>query len=158
MEKNPQPSTLNNSSHKKDQNKKPKSRKPGYIATVIFNILFLYVANNLVAWKAQFITGAWSQVLWIINVSIILNLIVYAVFVFYEGRLFYFISRSALEAMGFIVAYRLYTIFPFDFKGFFQMGWLNEVFPYFLLLGMFGTAISLIVRTVKFASGKNIYY
>jgi len=140
------------------QQKKPKSRKPGYIVNVVLNILFLYVANHLIAWEAQFITGEWAQVLGIINVSIIMNIAAYALFVFYDGRLFYLASRSALDVVSFIVGYRLYKVFPFDFNGFFEMGWLNEVVPYLLILGMVGIVISMIVRVARFVGNKNIYY
>ncbi|PIS43010.1 MAG: hypothetical protein COT24_00525 [Candidatus Kerfeldbacteria bacterium CG08_land_8_20_14_0_20_40_16] len=155
---NLQPTTPPTTSQNPTQQKKPKNRKPGYIVNVVLNILFLYVANHLIVWEAQFIKGEWAQVLGIINVSIIMNLIAYALFVLYDGRLFYLVSRSALDVVSFIVGYRLYKVFPFDFNGFFEMGWLNEVVPYLLILGMVGIIISLIVRVARFAGNKNIYY
>ncbi|MFA6909219.1 MAG: hypothetical protein WC289_05065 [Patescibacteria group bacterium] len=138
---------------------KPKpGRKFGYIISIIFNIAFYYIANNLLSWNAQFITDQWSEVLDIMNISIIVNIIGFAIFVIFDRRLFYFLVRSGMDVLSLIVSYRVYTVFPFDFNGLWNMGWLNSVFPWVLIIGIIGIVLGIIVRTAKFAANKNIHY
>ncbi|MFA5107011.1 MAG: hypothetical protein WC497_01645 [Patescibacteria group bacterium] len=145
----------------KPGNKKEKSRLArisGYVANVIIHAVMLWVAVNLLNWGAQFILPTWADVLGIVRFSFILSIVAYATFIFYDGRGYYYLLRTAMDAVSIYVGYRLVTVFPFDFYGFYHQGWLNDAFPYVLWVGIIGLVISIIVRTVRLAANKNIYY
>lgn len=57
------------------ENKKERNKKAEYIAAVIFNLIFLFIVNNLLNWNIYFITTALNEVLWIVNLSIIAAII-----------------------------------------------------------------------------------
>lgn len=132
-------------------------RISGYIINIAINAAMLYVASNLLRWEAQFILPSWSDVLGVIKFSFWLNIAAYATFIFYDGRGYYYLARTAMDAVSLYVTYRLIVVFPFDFDGFYHQKWLNDVFPYLLWLCLFGLAIAMIVRTVRLVAGKNIY-
>ncbi|MDD5566706.1 MAG: hypothetical protein PHH01_00770 [Patescibacteria group bacterium] len=141
--------------------KPPKSHSGrifGHIVNVVIHAIMLYVAVNLLPWEAQFVLPSWADVLGVVRFSLWLNIAAYATFIFYDGRGYYFLLRTAMDAVSIYVAYRLVTVFPFDFDGFYHQAWLNDVFPYLFWLGIVGLVISIIARTVRLAANKNIYY
>ncbi len=130
----------------------------GYIINVIIHAVMLYVANNLLNWGAQFILPTWADVLGVVRFSFILSIVAYATFIIYDRRGYYYFLRTAMDAVSIYVGYRLVTVFPFDFYGFYHQGWLNDVFPYVLWFGIAALVISIIVRTVRLVANKNLYY
>lgn len=145
----------------KQGEKKEKSRPArifGYIINVVIHAVMLYIANNLLNWGVQFILPTWADVLGAVRFSFILSIVAYATLIFYDGRGFYYLLRTVMEVVGIYVSYRLVTVFPFDFNGFYHQDWLNDVFPVVLWVGIVGLVISIIVRTVRLAADKNIYY
>lgn len=153
---------MDNEKDKDEKTHKPvkskASRISGYLANVIIHSVMLYVANNLLNWGAQFILPTWADVLGIVRFSFILSIVAYATFIFYDKRGYYYLLRTALDVVSICVSYRLVTVFPFDFYGFYRQGWLNDVFPYVLWVGIIGLVISIIVRTVRLVANKNLYY
>ncbi len=137
---------------------KPCTRRFGYIITIIVHVALFYVVNNLLNWNLQFVKEEWLEVIGILNISILLNIIIYSLFVGYDQRSFYYGGRFALDIISIVVMYRLFVIMPFDFNGLYELNWLNTVFPIVMLVGIIGTIISIIVRTFKFIANKNIYY
>ncbi len=137
---------------------KPRSKRiVGYAINIALNLLFLYIANNLLRWEAQFVTQRWTEVLGILNVQIILSLIVYISFLVYDGRKYFFTARTILNLLSLVVTYRLVAVFPFDFNGFYHQAWMNDVFPYLLWLGILGLLIAIIHRTANLVRGKSIH-
>ncbi|MFA6099103.1 MAG: hypothetical protein WCV50_06235 [Patescibacteria group bacterium] len=136
---------------------KPRHKKSEYVFAVICNAIGLFIINSLLKWEAQFITADWTKVLPYLNFSIILSLVVYFIFIFFDRRGFYFLGRTAMDVVGIFILIKLYLIFPFDFNKFFQLGWLNSVMPWLLLLGVIGIIIGIMVRISRLVSGKNIY-
>lgn len=140
------------------QPKQRKGKRTGYVFSIFFSLLFLYIANNLLDWGVQFVTREWSDVLTVINISGIVNVVGYAAFLCYDKRMFYFFGRTILDGIALIVTVRLYTVFPFEFSKLWGMDWMNEVFPWLLLLGIVGIIIGIIVRSVRLVTNKNIHY
>ena len=143
---------------KKKKKKSPAMRRASYIFGIFFAILFLWIINNYenLGWK--FITQDFDQVVDIVRFSIYLSIIVYGLFIFYDKKLFYFLGKLAVDGISIYISVRLFQVFPFDFNHLFGgWGWLNDVFPYLLILGVIVAGISIIVRTGKYMVGKNIY-
>lgn len=146
----------------KDSNKKniksPQRRRIDYVVTIIINAILLYVANNLLVWEAQFLKHEWADVLPAVNLTLGVTLGINLLFLFYDGRGFYFVARTFSDAVSIYATYRVWRVFPFDFHGFFELGWLNPVMKIVLPFAIFGIAVAIIVRAVRFAMNKNIYY
>ncbi|MFH1207630.1 MAG: hypothetical protein V1668_03415 [Patescibacteria group bacterium] len=144
--------------HAAEKIKSPRRRRIDCLVTIIINALLLYVANNLLVWEAQFLKHEWTDVLPAVNLTLSVTLGINILFLFYDSRGFYFISRTFSDAVSIYAAYRVWRVFPFDFHGFFELGWLNPVMKIVLPIAAVGIVIAIIVRAVRYSMNKNIYY
>jgi hypothetical protein len=122
------------------QIKKEKSKKSDYIISIIFNLILLYVFNNLLNWHVHFITNALNEVLWIINLSIIATIIINSLLLLYDPEWFRHVMKIVLNIFAFIAVYFLFKVFPFNFNNFY----INWGLKILLILGMIGIAIAFI--------------
>lgn len=132
------------------QRNKGKERTVEYIVTIIVNLILLYVFNNLLNWHIYFITPAFNEVLWIINLSIIASIIGNALLLLYHPEWSRHVTKIILNIIAFIVVYFLYKVFPFNFNNSFLNGGLTIL----LILGMIGLAVAIIVEFVQLITGK----
>ncbi|MGZ7117743.1 MAG: hypothetical protein ACXVHS_09920, partial [Methanobacterium sp.] len=96
------------------ENKK-KNWKAEYITAIIFGLIFLYIVNNLLNWNIYFITGALNQVLWIINLSIIVTIIGNILLLAYSPQWFRHVIKIIINIISLISTYFVYIVFPFNF-------------------------------------------
>lgn len=137
--------------------KGPAARRVGYVFSIAFNILFLWIANNLLNWQVQWITREWADVLTLVNISAIANVVVYSMFLFYDKRTFYYVARIVLDIIAIVVSVQMIRVFPFAFEHLWGWSWLNSVGPWLMVLGIVGVVVAFSIRTSKFCRGKNIY-
>ncbi len=157
QDKNVVTPTENKDCNKKN-NKSPQRRRIDYVVTIIINAILLYVANNLLVWEAQFLKHEWADVLPAVNLTLGVTLGINLLFLFYDGRGFYFVARTFSDAVSIYATYRVWCVFPFDFHGFFGLGWLNPVMKIVLPFAVAGILIAITIRTVRLVLNKNIYY
>ncbi|MBI4813060.1 MAG: hypothetical protein HY802_01460 [Methanobacterium sp.] len=94
--------------------KEPKTSE--FIGAIIVNIILLYIVNNILSWNLSFIAPSFQDVLWIFNLSITATIIGNILFLIYHPGWFRSLIRIILNIFGFMVAYYLYTVFPFIFS------------------------------------------
>lgn len=135
---------------KAPKERSPRQRRAGYVAAIIINLILLYVANNLLAWRVPFITSEFVVPLQYLNISLIATAIANLLFFYYDPDWFLAISRTALNVIGVIVAYVFYTTFPFDFSSFGAEGLFTLLARIALILGIVGSVIGVIAEGVKF--------
>ncbi|GAB4310621.1 MAG: hypothetical protein Kow0019_08690 [Methanobacteriaceae archaeon] len=116
-----------------------------FVGAIIVNIIFLYIVNNLLNWNLSFITPRFSEVLLVLNISIIANIIANIGFLVYQKGWFRSIVQIILNGIGFVVVYTLYTVFPFTF----QSIWITYGLLLILIIGMVGLVISTIYELVR---------
>jgi len=116
-----------------------------FIVAIIVNIIVLYIVNNLLNWNLSFIAPTFSEVLFILNISIIANIIANIGFLVYQKGWFRSIAQIVLNVISFIVVYTLYTVFPFTF----QSIWVTYALLLILIIGMVGLFISTIYEIVR---------
>lgn len=129
---------------------KEKSKKSEYIATIIFNLIFLYIFNNLLNWHIYFVTNSFSEVLWIVNLSIIVSIIGNALLVVYDPVRFRHLVKIIINIVSFAAVYLVYEVFPFNFYNSFY----NWGFSILLILVMIGIIIGTIVEIYLLITGK----
>jgi len=138
--------------------KSPIARRIGYVVGIFFALIALWVIGNFDTWGWKFITDEWSQVDRIVRLSLIVDIIVYGIFIIHDGRILYYCGKLASNAVAFVVGIRMFQVFPFDFSYLFGgWRWLNSLFPVLIIIGVVGIGITFIVRTVRLAAGKEIY-
>ncbi len=123
----------------------PKKIKPHkrseYIAAIIFNLVAVYIVNNLENWNVPFLADGWTACLWALNISIIAGIIGNFVLIFLNFPWFRALIQMVLNIISLVVLYTFYVIFPFDLSS----GW-ELVIKIILLIGMVGTIIGTAVE------------
>jgi hypothetical protein len=127
-----------------------KEQKSEYIAAIIFNLIFLYVVNNLLNWHIYFITNAFNEVLWIINLSIIASIIGNALLLAYNPEWFHHVIKIIMNIITFIAVYFVYIVFPINFYN----PSLNWSLSILLILFMIAIAIATIVEIFLLITGR----
>ena len=127
---------------------KKRERTTEYIVAIIFNVIFLYIVNNLLNWHIYFITPAFNEVIWIINLSIIVTIIGNALMLLYRRESFRHLMKIIMNIVSFIAVYLVYEVFPFNFyNSFFNWG-----LSIFLILIMIGLIIASVVEVIQLAN------
>ncbi|MBM4240880.1 MAG: hypothetical protein FJ150_04370 [Euryarchaeota archaeon] len=123
--------------------KEPKTSE--FVGTIIVNIVLLYIVNNVLSWNLSFITSSFQDVIWIFNISIGSTIVANILFLVYHSGWFRSIIQILLNILGFMVAYFLYTVFPFVFS---QL-YITYAVKIVLIIGMIGLVIATLVEVVK---------
>jgi hypothetical protein len=127
-----------------------RERKSEYLVAIIFNLIFYYIVNNLLNWQVYFITNSFNEVLWIINLSIIITIIGNILLLLYSPERFRHVMKIILNMVSFIAVYFVYIVFPFNFyNSFYDWG-----FSILLILAMIGIIIAIIVEIYLLVTGK----
>ena len=124
--------------------KEPKSSE--FIAAIVVNLIVLYIVNNLLSWNLSFITASFQDVIWIFNLSLSATIIANIIFLIYHPGWLRSIIRIILNILGFLVAYYLYTVFPFTFSN----NLVTFSLEFALIVAMVVMVIVTIVEIVKF--------
>jgi hypothetical protein len=114
------------------------------------------VLVNLVLLWRQYTHGvileSWAEILWAANLSFAVQAAVSLVLCFYRpARLNAFLQLLS-TAGGLVSVIVFFTVFPLDFA---QMvgPWLNTLVKIFLIVGIGGTSIGVILWLVRFVAG-----
>jgi len=117
-----------------------------FVVAIIANIIVLYIVNNLLNWNLSFIAPSFTEVLFILNVSIVANIVANIGFIIYQKGWFKTLVQIVLNIIGFIVANTLYTVFPFTF----QTIAFAYILKFILIIGMVALVIATLVEVVRF--------
>ncbi len=132
-----------------ERNKK-REEKSGYLGAIIVSLIFFYIVNNLLNWHIYFITNAFNEVLWIINLSILATIIGNGILLFYSPIRFIHSVKIIINIISFIAVYIVYEVFPFNFYNSFY----NWGFSILLVLGMIGILIATVIEIYLLITGK----
>ena len=124
-----------------ERNRK-REEKSGYFVNIIFSLIFFYIVNNLLNWHIYFITSAFNEVLWIINLSILVTIIGNGLLLLYSPIRFMHAVKIIINIISFIAVYIVYKVFPFNFYNSFY----NWGFNILLILGLIGIVIATIIE------------
>ena len=122
--------------------------RSGYVMAILFNLAFLFVANNLLGWDLiPFLTGDFARVLWIVNLSILATIVANLAYLWYDPAWFKSVCQICLGGISMLVSIRMLQVFPFDFSGS-QFDW-EPVARFLLILGVVAVGIGIVVEVVK---------
>jgi hypothetical protein len=91
-------------------------KKSDYVFSVIANLVLLYIANNLLNWNISFVTSTFTQVLWAINLSIVVSIIVNILLIIYDSAWFRHSMKALMNIFALLAAYIFYVVFPLSFS------------------------------------------
>ena len=128
-----------------------------YISSLIFNCIFLFIANKLPDWDLAFLTPEYTKVLLAINISQGIQASGNLMLILYRPLPLHHITQVVTSFLSFYAAYMLFTVFPFDFTA--SSGLLSKIIqnvPLHLILkiifgiSMAGSVIKGITNLIKF--------
>lgn len=126
-----------------------KSRNGEYIGNIIFNLLFLWIVNNIQEWNVGFIKDNFSVVLWILNVNIFVQIAGNAIMLLSGLPVMRYFTLIILESASFVAQMVLFYIYPFDFTHFHGLLWLDWFLPIALIIGMVVSALKVLSNLWK---------
>jgi hypothetical protein len=96
------------------------AEKGGYILAIIIDIIVIYMLNNLLLWDlpvwgTYLLKPTFQQCLWIINITFIVAIGSYVMFMFYEPQWLYVLMQAIISSLTWISLLVVYIIFPFNF-------------------------------------------
>ncbi len=127
---------------------KPPNRSE-YIFGIIINLILFYIANNILNWNLSFIAPSFSQVLWAINLAIVVTIIGNIFLIIYSVPWFRHLVKAVMNIFGFIAAYIFYTVFPLIFS----QSYLVVLAKIILILILVVSFLSIIFEIVKMIIG-----
>ena len=118
-------------------------RANGYIGSIVVNAVLLYGVGHLVEWQIGWITPAWSDVVWALNLSLEVSLAANALFFLYDHDWFRYPVLAVCSLFALQAVFVLYAVFPFDFG----IAW-NDVARLALLALIMAIGIGTLVTAV----------
>jgi hypothetical protein len=129
----------------------PASRRVGYVIAVAVNLLMLYLINVRPGWDAvPFLTDETVQVLYLVNLSLLVGVAVNVLYLGYDRRWFVALGALATTGVGLVVLARMWQVFPFAFTADSTWALVTRVL---LVVAMVGSVIALIVQFVQLGAG-----
>lgn len=120
-------------------------RRIGYIVVIIIMFVILYLLRNYDKWGLYFLTEDFDKCLFYIELSIYANIIVNAIFLFYDNRWFRHFGQAATNVTGALSLIMLYVIYPISLQSEMWMKWIRIGLLVLFIL----TAISIITELIK---------
>ena len=125
-----------------------KSKLPEYIAGVIINSILLFVVNKVPSWNLSFITENFSDLLWVLTLSLGVQVFFNFILIFYHTLFFHNLINLVFNIVSIFALAGVYYVFPFDFSQT-TVGWLGTFARVIILIAIVATAISGFVHVFR---------
>jgi hypothetical protein len=119
-------------------------RQVGYVVAIVMSAVLLAIAHNLLVWHVPFVTPAWADVLFAIDLSLGGTIVANALYLSYDEHWFRDFVKITLTALSFIARLVVVQVFPFDFGD--QLT--NSLAHLVGVLLVFSLAIAVVVQTI----------
>ena len=126
-------------------NYRAEAREAGYGFAVCMDVLILYAVNHLLEWGVPFVTPAFADVVWALNLSLLTAIAINASFIAFDRPWWRRLGRAAMDATALLSTYVLFMVFPFDLPAV----WMTSLFAMMLVLLIVVLAISTVVHLVQ---------
>jgi hypothetical protein len=121
------------------------ARKVGYIFSIAFMILFIYILRHLRQWGVNVLTDDFSKCLYYIELSIYISIAAQVIFIFYDNRWFRHVIQGVTSIAGAVALIMVYVIFPFNFQNANWEKWIRIGILIIFIL----TVVSILVELIK---------
>jgi hypothetical protein len=116
-----------------------------YLFTSIINLILLYIANNILYWNLSFISSSFSEVLFAVNLSLIVKIVGNISFIFYHPPWFKHATKVIINITALLAAYMFYVVFPFIISQNFIVVGLKII----IILAIIATAASTVYEIIR---------
>lgn len=119
-------------------------RRTGYIASILFMILFIYILRHLRQWGVTFLTDDFEKCLYYIELSIYISIAVQVLFIFYDNSWFRHILKGISNIASAVATIMVYVIYPFNFHDAAWNKWIRIGILFLFILSVISILIELI--------------
>ncbi|WP_448631028.1 hypothetical protein [Cellulomonas soli] len=125
------------------------SRRAGYAAGLLVNVLLLVAIHAYPGWRAvPFLTDGLLEVLPLVDASLVLGAVANMLYLVHDGPAFQALTQAAVDAVSLLACLRLLQVFPFVFtEG--AVPW-ELVVRVVLVVAVVGTVIAALVEVMRF--------
>jgi hypothetical protein len=92
------------------------TRASGFVGSIAVNAILLYAAHHVLDWQIGWITPAWSDVLWAVDLTLWASIVANALFLAIDAAWFRNLAGAISCAFAVLATWWLYVVFPFDFE------------------------------------------
>mgnify|MGYP003707156481 CR=1 FL=1 len=90
-------------------------RRSGYVGTMVFDVVSLVAINGWPGWDVlPFLTSDTDRVIGVVNASIVVHLVVFALYTLWDPRGLRAAGEILTSGFGVVVTARLWQVYPFD--------------------------------------------
>lgn len=116
-----------------------------YLLAILINLIFLYIVNNLLYWNISFIAISFADVLWAINLSLVVAIVANVSFILYDPPWYKIVAKILMNFTALIAAFTLLTVFPFVINQYI----LAIGLKFLIIIGILVAVVSIIFQIMK---------
>jgi hypothetical protein len=120
------------------------ARASGFVGSIVVNAILLYVAHHVLDWQIGWITPAWSDVLWAVDLTLWASILTNALFLAIDAAWFRNLAGAIGCTFAVLATWWLYVVFPFDFDA----AAINDVVRLALGALVLATALATVVMAI----------
>jgi hypothetical protein len=121
------------------------ARRFGYIVAVAINVALWFIINIWPGWRElSFVTAEASQVVGLLNLSLVVGVVVNLAFVVVDSPWLKVIGDLTTTGVGLVVLVQVFRVFPFDFESY-SINW-ALVARLAIVAAIVGSVIGLLVQ------------
>lgn len=129
----------------------PPLRRTGYGVSIVINLVLIWIVTNIVEWDIlPFLTGDFEELVPIAVFSLIVGIVLYGAYLFFDPPWFRIVGDTINSAIAFVVILRTNQVFPFEFEGGFWAGATRAILIFLLVV----TALGTVANIAKLLTGK----
>jgi hypothetical protein len=129
---------------KRDRKRHPVARKIGYIFSIVFMIIAIYVLWHLREWGLTFLTEDFDRAMYYIQLAIYSSIGANILWIFYDNKWFRHLIQAMVSVVNALSTIMLYVIFPFAIKDQTWVTWLKVGLLVVFCLTLIGVVVELI--------------
>ena len=121
-----------------------KNYKGEYVASIIFNLIWLFIVNKVPDWHLKFINDHYPAILWALNMNILIQIGANIIMLVFMTGFIRHLFKIITEAANFLLMILIYYIYPFDFSTTAGWAFLDTLIPWLLIIGMVVSALTVL--------------
>ena len=124
-------------------------RKGEYISAIVWNLIWLFIANKLPSWDTGFLNDHYLTVLQPLNWNIWIQIGGNILLLLIDFRFLRFLLKAVMAAATFLILMVFFYLYPFNFSNTGSFSWIDALLPILFVIGMVVSALTVISNIWK---------
>ena len=116
-----------------------------YLLVVIIDLVLLYIANSLLYWNLSFIASSFSDVLWAVDLSLIVAIVANLSFILFDPPWLKIFCKIIISFTALVAAFTILSVFPFVINQFILAVGLKII----IIIAILASVVSIIFQIMK---------